>query len=208
MLTDEYLRDFHLQDHKQLEAWLSKFPDPKLEEHPRLLLAKGQILTNNENRLEEALVIFHTAEEKFQANGNLVGVARAWVWQSVCRRMQGKAGEAIRLAEQGFDQLYELVSQNERLILVPQSEWLIAWATLNRGLAYDCRGDITRALADIFEALVTFDELDDEFMTALCHHDIGALREKQGYVVRAMRHYKKAEKIWLKLKKWNDLANS
>ncbi len=112
--------------------------------------------------------------------------------------MTGHPKEALSLATKGLNQLETLKAEKQ----------LIAYATRSRGMAYVFAGNVAEALLDLRRALELFEQLDDIYTVASCHHEIGYCLERQGNISGAEHHYKQAFKTWEALGNANDLANT
>jgi len=181
-----------------LNSWLEQIPEPELAQRPRLLLLRGQILTNDLGQLDLAMAYFEQAEKQFYQQQNLVGTAEAKIFRSGVMRMKGQAQKALTLATEAVEQLEHLDAK----------EQLVAYAIRSRGLAHGIAGDIPEALADLRRALRTFEELKEEYIVGMGHHEIGVCLEKLGNINGAEHHYKQALRTWEMLGNANDLTNT
>lgn len=181
-----------------LYDWLGQMPRQELRERPHLLLLYGQILNDSINDHRQALAVFRQAQEKFCQQNDAVGVAEAYIWQSVALRMVGQAKEGLALAITGLAELEALGAPDK----------VMAWAIKNYGLAHWISGYPAKALASLRRALKLFEALGDTCQAGLCHHDIGVCLEKQGKVKAAGHHFEQALRIWESLGNANDMANT
>jgi LuxR family maltose regulon positive regulatory protein len=181
-----------------LNDWLEEIPEQEFIQRPRLLLWRGQILSNDLGELKRATHFFCHAEEEFLKTGDLIGTAEAQMWRSVGLRMMGQAREGLALATRGLDRLEALEAD----------DWLIAWAIQNRGLAHWTAGNIEEALSDLRRALGLFEALGDTYRIGMCHHDIGNCSGMQGNISGAEHHFRQALRIWEMLGNANDLTNT
>ncbi len=181
-----------------LNDWLEEIPEQEFVQRPRLLLWRGQILSNDLGELKRAIHFFYRAEEEFLKTGDLIGAAEAQMWRSVGLRMMGQAKEGLALATRGL----------ERMEASKADDWLVAWAIQNRGLAHWTAGNIEEALSDLRRALGLFEGLGDTYRIGMCHHDVGNCSYMQGNISGAEHHFRQALHIWEMLGNANDLANT
>lgn len=181
-----------------LNTWLSQLPDHHLGSRPRLLLLKGQILSNDLGELVLAQEAFKHAEARFGSQNNLIGVAEARIWQAVGLRLMGRVSEGLALAVDSVAQLANLHA----------GEPVMAWAIENRGKAYSTAGNTEAALADLRAALAMYQQLGNSYRVGGCHHDIGVCLVKQGNISGAEHHYQQALRIWELLGNANNLSNT
>ncbi len=199
-LIDEFGIEFYDRGQAlKLYEWLEQIPDSELDWCPRLLLLKGRILLDDLARYAEAETIFSRAELIFQEQNDMVNIARAVVFRSVCLRMTGQAKDSLKLAKTGLDRLEKLMAVDIHIM---------AWAIRNRGVAYRVAGRNSESLADLERCLPLFERLKNRYYIAMCHHDIGVALAQQGQINDTLYHYEQAIDIWESLDNQNDLANS
>lgn len=181
-----------------LNSWFTQIPKQELVRHPHLLLLQGQILGNDIGKLDQALSHFKQAEEQFVQKNNSTGIAEAQISQASALRMMGHPEKALTLARQGLNQL-EILKADKHYIAV---------AVRSLGLAHLIAGNTTVALLDLRRALELFEQLDDMYTAATCHHEIGMCLVAQGNINGADHHYRQALNAWETLGNANDLANT
>lgn len=181
-----------------LNTWLSEIPEEKLEQHPRLLLLRGQILSVDLGDPDHAIALFEQAERQFKKQDDAIGAAEAQVWQSVGLRKKGQMGQAIELAKSGVAQL-EALGADERVI---------AMAIRHRAVAYQFVGELTEALSDLRYVIKLYEGWGNTYEVGLCHQDIGFCLDREGNSKGAIQHFKQAIRIWEALGNGSDLSNT
>ena len=181
-----------------LNAWVSQIPSEKLDEHPRLLLLRGQILSVDLGDPDQAILLFQRAEKQFLLNNDAIGAAEAQVWQSVGLRKKGEMGQAVELAKRGVTQL-ETLGAEERVL---------AMALRNRGIVHQQVGELTKSLSDLRRVLNLYETWGDTYEIGICHHDIGVCLDREGNINGAIYHFKQAIRVWEALGNGSDLSNT
>jgi tetratricopeptide (TPR) repeat protein len=127
-----------------------------------------------------------------------IEAAKTKVYQSIDLRDKGQINEALRLATEGLETLLQLGADNK----------VLAWATRQRGLTYQAKGDLESALVDGREALASFEKANDDYRVACCHHDIGLALVSRGSLGSGEYHYEKAKQLWQRLGHLQGLART
>jgi LuxR family maltose regulon positive regulatory protein len=181
-----------------LNEWLAQMPESELQRHPRLLLLRGRILSDDLGDLKLAMTVSQDAERNFLGRGDLCGAAEASVFQSIVLRMMGRATDSLALATKALERLEPLKADAR----------LLAYAIRTRGLAYSTAGDAVDALADLRQALSLYERLGDTYWIGMSHHDIGICLYRRGNITGAEHHYKQAVRAWEASDNANNLANT
>jgi tetratricopeptide (TPR) repeat protein len=180
-----------------LNNWLEQISEADIEQYPRLLLLRGQILTSDLGNPKQAMLYFQWAEAQFLSQNYAIGLAETLVWRSYALRMMGQANESLTLATKGLEQLETLGADIQ----------VIAWAIRRRGLAYWTTGNLDEALVDLRQALALFEKFDDLYNIGLCHHEVGVILDIQGNISGAAHHFREALRIWETLGNAVELTN-
>jgi ATP/maltotriose-dependent transcriptional regulator MalT/DNA-binding SARP family transcriptional activator len=181
-----------------LNTWLEQVSQEELNQHPRLLLLRGQILVMDMGEPKIAMGLFEHAEDLYRSRNDSIGAAEAQVWKSVGLRVMGQANSSLEFAETGLAQLERLNSGDQ----------VVAWALNSRGLSHMKVGNTEDALVDFRQALGLFETLDDEYRTGNCHQNIGICLDVLGNINAANYHFKQALRIWEALGNANSLSNT
>ncbi|MDX1520755.1 MAG: tetratricopeptide repeat protein, partial [Anaerolineae bacterium] len=182
----------------RLNDWLKKFPSEILQQHPRLLLLRGQVKSAYLNEIDEAGALYQQARHQFCKRQDWVAVAEVQIYQAAHLRMIGSVEEALTLVNQAMEQL----------MAYDADDHLLALAIRNRGVIYGTAGNMAIAVSDIQQALEIYEELRFTYQVGQCHHDFGVVLIAQGNIEAAEVHYRQAIKIWEQLGNGSDLANT
>jgi LuxR family maltose regulon positive regulatory protein len=142
-----------------LMRWLDALPEAELEKFPALLLCRAQLKAES-GALPEAQTLFVRARAEFQAQGELVQVARTWLEQA---RYEADAAVATRMCESAQ-------------AILPENDFV--WQALvqrTMGIIASRQGDIPRAVKLFERASKLYEIANARALQADAESDLGAM---------------------------------
>ncbi len=183
-----------------LVAWIDAIPDIICSTRPQIIILRAKIFAER-GEYAAALELLGKAEAIYSQAGVGTQIAGVLVITSDILRLQGRASEAIRLAERALDLF------NDRSL---KDRWIIAQAHKIIGLGMMGQGKLSEGRQSLNIALRLYIELSDTHNTGLVEHDLGLLHDLSGDLVNAIVHYRAALVVWEQvgnLSRWANTLN-
>ncbi|TKJ31356.1 MAG: hypothetical protein CEE40_02275 [Chloroflexi bacterium B3_Chlor] len=135
----------------------------KASPSPWIYYWQSKVFTDS-GRLDDAIQALEKAKEGFSERAERLGTVKALLEESYIHRLRAEYEQAIAKAEQ----VLSMMGGDRESTVVG-----LAHRTL--GICYGLQGQLEEGVAELEEALRSFERLEDEYNVAMTLHDMGAI---------------------------------
>jgi LuxR family maltose regulon positive regulatory protein len=199
-----------------LSGWIDSLPNAVLGSTPELLVTRARIHTVR-GELHQAALLLKQAEGSSAAQGDLLGEAKALIYQSTVGSLEGKYQGALDGCRRALTLLGAFqnsrggasLAQATTEDIAAQKAWqkLTAAAHRNLGISLWSMGRLEQARVELEEALAIYQTLADTYHVANVHQELGNCLNDLGNLAGAHLHYQRSLGFWEQIGNPATLAN-
>ncbi|MCD6422490.1 tetratricopeptide repeat protein, partial [bacterium] len=167
----------------KLAHWIDALPDNVLDRHPRLMLFRARLYTEQSD-YDRAFHLLTRAQRIYAEQDDHVGTGRALLQQAILLRLRGNYDTALSLIQQALDE----AEDTDILTSIRAHQ--------NMGICYSARGQYEQGIAHFQKALLLAEAVFDETNSAFIAHDLGRVQLYRGRLSEARAYFHRALLHW------------